>query len=215
MAPVPRRIHRILGAVLVLPLLLWTGTGLLFLVKPGWSGAYEMLSAFRDEPLAPQDLVPLAAIDGAHPSRAELGTTVLGPVYRMREADGTERLVDARSGATISPLDQELCAQVAADAASRAQASSRYGTISSTRVDGDAVWVTFTGGAAVRVGRSSLSVSQSGSDTALIDALYRVHYLQWTGIAGIDRTLELAAIVGTWALAGLGVWLLRKSRADR
>ena len=36
-----RAIHRIAGAGLVLPLVLWIGTGFLFHVKPGWDEAYE------------------------------------------------------------------------------------------------------------------------------------------------------------------------------
>jgi hypothetical protein len=211
-----RRIHRALGAVLVVPLVVWTATGLLFLVKPGWSGAYEPLSAFRDERLDLASLVPLSSLSAciAGASSVEVGSTALGPVYRIHRPELGARLVDAVSGEVLPPLDANAGALVAADAASRARAAERYGTILEARKDGDAIVVRFAGGAEVRVGRSDLALAQRGRDTALIDLLYRVHYLEWTGSPAVDRVLELAAIAGTWALAGIGIWLLRRPRAE-
>jgi len=209
-----RRCHRILGAVLVLPLLVWTATGLLFLVKPGWRGAYEPLQALREDPVDLGEVVPLALVAGeaGAVSRVELASTALGPLYRLSGPGLDARLVDARTGAVLSPLAPEAGATIAADAAARAQASARYGAVVDAREDGDAIAVSFEGGALVRVGRTDLSLSQSGPDTALIDALYRIHYLQWTGVAAVDRSLVLAAIAGTWALAALGLWLLRRPK---
>lgn len=199
------------------PFLLWTATGLLFLLKPGWRGAYESLDAFRDEPFDPMGLAPFSLIAGkpGEPGaavRAKLGTTAIGLVYRVEGIENT-RLVDARTGTVISPLDREAAAKVAEDAVARASAVERYGAITETREDGDAVEVTFAGGAVVRVGRDDLSLAQSGADTARIDALYRIHYLQWTGIAAIDRPLALGAIGGTWVLAALGLRLFRRAPA--
>src|SRR6185295_16198060 len=39
-----RRLHRIIGIVLLLPFLGWAITGLIFFIKPGYEGAYEVLS---------------------------------------------------------------------------------------------------------------------------------------------------------------------------
>ena len=215
-----RRIHRVLGVLLVLPLFLWTATGLLFLVKPGWRGAYELLDPFHEERLDLASLVPLSLVVGepgasGTVSRLELVSTALGPLYRLSGPGGATRLVDARTGSVLSPLGSDAGAKVAADAAGRAQASARYGAITAAREEGDAIRVSFAGGAEIRVGRDDLSLSQSGADTSWIDALYRIHYLQWTGIAAVDGTLELAAIAGTWALAALGLCLFRRPRSDR
>jgi len=38
--------HRLLGLLLFLPLATWTTTGLVFLLEPGWAGAYETLHRF-------------------------------------------------------------------------------------------------------------------------------------------------------------------------
>src|SRR5262245_10368036 len=128
---------------MVLPLVLWTVTGLLFLIKPGWSGAYEGLDPWRGGALVAGGPVPLAGVlagDGtAAVVRAELGDTALGPLYRMRAADGSSWLVDARSGARVSPLEREAALAVATDAAGRARASSRYGAVRATREEGDAL----------------------------------------------------------------------------
>jgi hypothetical protein len=204
--------HRVLGVVLVLPLLLWTVTGLVFLVKPGWSGAYEALSAFDERPVDLGGLVPPARLGEPQATRIDLVSTAIGPVYRMTLPGGETRIVEASSGVALSPLTPQAGERIALDAASRASARERYGTVKAVREEASAIAVDFEGGATVSVGRTDLALSQSGSDTALIDALYRMHYLQWTGVAALDRTLELAAIGGTWGLAALGLLLLRRPR---
>jgi len=44
------RLHKIIGLVLILPMLGWTFTGLIFFIKPGYKGAYEQL-ALKTYPL--------------------------------------------------------------------------------------------------------------------------------------------------------------------
>ena len=52
------RVHRWLAVVLVVPLVIWSITGVLFHLKPGWSRAYDMLSAER-----PLDAMPAVHFD--------------------------------------------------------------------------------------------------------------------------------------------------------
>jgi hypothetical protein len=196
---------------MVLPLLIWTASGLLFLVKPGWSGAYEPLTAFQDRPLDPGALVAISSLTVAELARVELAATALGPVYRVTDTKGSRVLVDARTGALLSPLTREAAMAVAIDAASRSSAQDRYGAPTSADQDERVISVAFAGGAVVEVGRNDLSLQQRGPDTDRIDLLYRAHYLQWTGVEALDRTLAVLGIVGTWALAALGVYLLRRS----
>jgi hypothetical protein len=39
-----RTLHRVIGLILLLPFFGWALTGLVFFVKPGYEGAYELLS---------------------------------------------------------------------------------------------------------------------------------------------------------------------------
>ena len=211
-----RRVHRIAGVALAVPFLVWTASGLLFLVKPGWSGAYEMLDAFRDAPVDASAVLPVRAVvrGVAAPERllrADLGATALGPIYRIRaraeDGSSIDALVDAHSGAVLSPLAMEDAKRIAIDAASRARHPERYGAVASSEEDGGSARFRFGGGAVVTVGRDDLSVRQTGRDTGRIDALYRAHYLQWTGIPAVDRTFAVIAIGATWLLTAVGLRL--------
>ena len=209
-----RKLHRVLGLVLLAPFLLWTATGLLFLLKPGWGPAYELLDPFETSTLnlaavlTPTEALRLAGLKD-NPERVELGQTALGPVYRVRFRSASS-LIDARSGRVVSPLTEEEARAIAASAASRAIAPERYGAVLGSSTVGPAVEVRFAGGAVVTIDQTSLSVSQRGPDTDRIDALYRVHYLQWTGHPTVDRALAIFAIGATWVLAIVGALLLRR-----
>jgi hypothetical protein len=215
-----RPLHRVLGLVLLIPFLLWTATGLMFLLKPGWTPAYEMLDAFQPTALdlgavlPPAQMLRQAGIEGA-PTRIELGQTALGPMYRVRLWEGGTALADARSGRLQSPVSEVQAKVIAESAAARASARERYGAVLRARTVSDAVEVEFAGGAVVTVGRSDLSVTQRGPDTDWIDRLYRIHYLQWTGHKGFDRALAISAIAATWVLSIVGALLFLRSSAQR
>lgn len=199
-----RRLHRWIGLALAVPFFTWTVTGLLFLVKPGWGGAYETLSAERDEPIDLRGVsLPVAVASSA--LRADLVSTAIGPVWRVRTPSGP---LLVRDGRVVSPLSVDDAKALARDAASRSQVPARYGEVEWAQPLRDFVAVRFVGGAMVRVDRDELRIEQSGRDTSRIDWLYRVHYLQWTGIDAFDRALAIAAIVATWALTALGLTLL-------
>jgi hypothetical protein len=50
-------------------------------------------------------------------------------------------------------------------------------------------------------------LSQRGRDTDRIDALYRIHYLQWTGSQAMDKVLGFLGLSLVVALTGLGARL--------
>ncbi len=56
-------------------------------------------------------------------------------------------------------------------------------------------------------GTLRLSLRQRGRDTERIDLLYRIHYLQWTGIPNLDRLLGALALTFVLALTLLGLRL--------
>lgn len=210
-----RRLHRLLGLLLLLPLVAWTVTGLAFHLKPGWAGAYEQLHGFDEDPLDPSALLPPAGLPIAGVATAwELGSTAVGPVYRVSRKDGP-LLVHAATGTILSPLDRAAVEAIARQTSSRAAAPERYGDVKEVLLSEHEGMVRFAGGAEVRVGRYDLSVAQRGPDTAWIDRLYELHYLRWSRIEAIDRVLAPLAIAAVWLLAFSGVRKLRREHGLR
>jgi hypothetical protein len=196
-SPRVRRLHRVLGLVLVLPIVLWAATGLLFHLKPGWDEAYAPL-ALPAQPLAGALAVP----EGAGWLEVRGLRTSLGAHWLVRTRDGWQHL-DAELQPFPEPDEARLRALVD-EAISSDRA--RYGEITGRE---DGAFVTTTG-AHVELDWASLRLSQRGRDTDRIDALYRVHYLQWTGVPGFDRPFALAGLVALVALALLGLRLARR-----
>ena len=137
--------------------------------------------------------------------------TVLGNHLLVRTSDGWSHLDPATLRPRPLPGDADLRAllgdAIAADTA-------RYGRIASLeRGDGGTASATTTTGVAIDLDWRTLSLSQSGRDTRRIDALYRVHYLQWTGIAAVDRALGVIGLVSLLALAVFGLRLALPRRS--
>ena len=190
--------HRYLALVLVVPLVVWSVTGLLFHLKPGWSRAYDMLDAER--PLDTTDVTAVSTIASTFPDkiqRIELFGSVLGPLYRVTTDKGTQ-LVDAKTAQRRSPLSEDDAQKLALDAVSRSSHKSGYGEIVKAEVREDAVRIHFKGGPIVDVDRASGSLSQRGADTDRIDWLYRIHYLQWTGHKSLDRGIAVGGLALIW-----------------
>jgi len=70
-------------------------------------------------------------------------------------------------------------------------------------------------GATVTFDWNRLSVSQRSRDTDRIGWFYKVHYLQWTGIAAVDRVLGLTGLTLIVVLSVLGARLLLRPAAVR
>jgi uncharacterized iron-regulated membrane protein len=212
------RIHRWLAIVLAVLLVVWSLTGLLFHLKPGWRRAYDMPSVERhDRPLAMETLVPIAAIrtSGGEPiDSLELFDSALGPLYRVATTKGTE-LVDATTGMRSSPLSEASALLLAKDALSRSRERAAYGEPGRVSVTDDDVRIEMSGGPVVLVGRTDARISQRGSDTDRIDWLYRIHYLQWTGNASIDRVLAVVGLVLIWAVMIPGIVLFVRALRRR
>jgi uncharacterized iron-regulated membrane protein len=219
-------LHRWTGLALAMVLLTWTITGLLFHLKPGWSGAYEMLDPARPRAVDTGAVRPLPEVafrvrEATGATTAITGLTLfdtaLGPLYRVTVDGRPPLLVDAISGRVLSPLTPDHAVALATDAAGRSSHPDRYGAVDSSLASDHEVVVRFAGGARVRVSRHTGAISQRGADTDRTDRLYQLHYLQLTGNPTIDRTVAVVAIAATWCLAILGIALfvryLRSSRA--
>ncbi len=90
-SPRVRRLHRVLGLALALPLFAWAATGLLFHLKPGWGPAYAALS-LPFEPLEEGFAIPA-------------GTDWL-EARRLRTALGEHLLQGQRQGDRCQKADQ-------------------------------------------------------------------------------------------------------------
>jgi hypothetical protein len=189
------RIHRLLGIILLCPMLAWAVTGLIFFVKPGYSGAYEMLSL---------KTYPLAAAGNVFPQSSWLEyryfRTVLGEHLMARTAAGWQHLDPHTLQTKPAPTDAEVGRLVADALSANPQ---RYGQIVSV---GDNTVRTSTG-VEIRLDWQQMGLQQHGRDTDFIDGLYRVHYLQWTGVPAIDKVLGMAGLALLMGLTILGAKL--------
>jgi hypothetical protein len=189
------RIHRLLGIILLCPMLAWAVTGFIFFVKPGYSGAYEMLNL---------KTYPLTAVASVIPQPSWLEyryfRTVLGEHLIARTPAGWQHLDPRTLQPEPAPTDAEVGRLVADALSANPQ---RYGQIVSV---GDNTVRTSTG-VEIKLDWQQLGLQQRGRDTDLIDGLYRIHYLQWTGVPGVDRVLGLAGLALLTGLTMLGAKL--------
>ncbi|PYP85598.1 MAG: hypothetical protein DMF61_15805 [Blastocatellia bacterium AA13] len=190
-----RRLHRIIGLALMLPFLAWAITGFVFFVKPGYAGAYEVLSP------------KMYNLDQAISIQPDSGwlefrgfKTVLGNHLIVRTMSGWIHLDPVTLQQRGLPSEADLI-RLVSDAFSANP--SRYGKINT--ISGDSV--TTDTGVEIKVDWSRLSFQQRGKDTARLDLLYRIHYLQWTGLKTLDKILGMVGIALIIILTLLGARL--------
>jgi hypothetical protein len=190
-----RTLHRVIGVILLLPFLGWAITGFIFFLKPGYAGAYEILSP---------KTYPLDQAASISPKSEWLEyryfRTVLGDHLLARTDKGWLHLNPTngrpRSGPTQSEIELLLKDAFTANPL-------RYGDISS--ISGNTAKTNT--GVEVTIDWNKLSLDQRGKDTDRIDLLYRVHYLQWTGVKSLDKVLGLLGLTLVLVLSSLGAWL--------
>ncbi len=190
-----RRLHRILGLVMLLPFVGWAATGIVFFTKPGYGAAYDAL-AVKTYPLdGPLTLQPDPAWREVRYLRTILGTHLIA-----RTASGWAQLNPVTHQPAAPPASDEV-KRLIADAFTANPA--RYGRILS--LDGSVA--TTDTGAVITFDWNRLSLQQRGRDTDRIDLLYKVHYLQWTGQKTLDKALGLGGLILLIALTALGARL--------
>ena len=189
-----RTLHRILGLVMLLPLVGWAITGAVFFVKPGYTGAYEQL-AIRTYPLDDNLPVRIQAW-----REARLVKTILGAHLLARTDAGWVHLDPATL--RIAPVPNQDKLRLLFEDAFSANPD-RYGRVA-TQTDRTARTTTEV---EVTLDWNRLTLQQRGRDTDRIDALYRVHYLQWTGVKALDKILGAIGLLLLVTLAALGVRL--------
>lgn len=197
-----RRLHRMLGIVMLLPFFGWAVTGFIFFIKPGYAGAYDLLST---------KFYPLESVAAITPRPEWLEfrcvRTILGLHLIVRTSSGWSQfnLDDLTPRPVAAPAD---ITRLINDA--MAANSGRYGTISSLH---GLTAVTSTG-VQVTLDWNRLALQQTGKDTERIDVLYKIHYLQWTGMKSVDRVLGMTGLVLLVALAAFGAKLAIRPRSS-
>jgi hypothetical protein len=197
-----RRTHRILGLVLLLPICGWALTGFVFFLKPGYEAAYSSLRV-RAYPLEG------AGVPQPRPDWLEVRfmRTVLGDHLLVRGPAGRLHLDPATLASRELP-DEAAIRRLIGEAI--ANEHDRYGDIATvTRTSGDSpsASIKTTTGVDIELDWNSLALQQSGRDTRRIDALYRIHYLQWTGFRTFDRVVGVVGLASLIALAMFGLRL--------
>lgn len=199
-----RKFHRRIGLIMLLPMLGWVLTGFVFFTKPGYDGAYEILQP-KTYPMD-EELISLK------PSPAWLEfkylKTILGPHLLVRTSQGWQQLDPATLMARPFPTEGEI-RKLLTDAI--AANPGRYGQLSSITTE---TAITSTN-VHLTLDWNRLSLQQRGPDTDRIDRLYKIHYLQWTGVKWLDRVLGMAGLAMIALLTLLGLALQFDPGSDR
>ena len=185
--------HRYLGLFMALPLLLWAMTGVVFLVKPGYEGAYERLSPKLYEIEQTFELAPSKGW-----KKVELQRTILGYHLLVEDESGWKNIDPTTMRERPHPSKAQI-EQFITDAISDNR--QRYGEIQDIQNE---VVHTDTG-VEININWNTMELSQSGRDTRIINAVYKIHYLQWLGISPVDKILGIVGIVSLLALTVLGI----------
>lgn len=190
-----RALHRVIGLVMLLPLAGWAVTGAIFFLKPGYAGAYELLQV-KTYPLDTN----IATQTDPSWLEARFVKTILGEHLLARTSRGWRHLDPRTLQPTPEPSADDLEA-LATDAFSANPG--RYGRVAS--IEGNRI--TTDTGVRVEMDWDRLAFTQSGKDTDRLDALYRIHYLQWTGFKNVDKVLGALGILLVLTLSLLGARL--------
>jgi len=178
---ITRKQHRLLGGILLFPFIAWSLTGIFFLVRPAYEQAYSSLSPRTYA----ADAVKL--MSEPHWQEVRFLKTVLGQHLLVKEEDRWQQLDPDSLDVRPEPDKTDLFYLVE-DAIS--QNPQRYGELLNSQSD---PFRTSTG-VTITVNWETLSLYQQGADTRWIDRVYRIHYLQWTGIALLDTVLGVAGL---------------------
>jgi len=178
-----RKYHRLIGIMMLTPLVTWALTGLVFLIQPGYGAAYEMLSP-RTYPLTEPQTLPA----GQAWIEFRYLRTILDEHLLVRDEDGWQHLDPDTLAQVPAPQDKALMSLVADAIAHNPE---RYGTVLAFAEGA----VQTSTGVTITIDWDTLSLRQIGNDTRWIDQLYQIHYLQWTGISALDKMLGLTGLL--------------------
>lgn len=195
-----KKLHKVLGITLTLPILGWALTGIVFLTKPGYEGAYERL-VVKTYPLEQT----ISFTPEGHWHQALSQRTILGNHLLLSNGKEQVHLHPATLEPYLKPSKKDIRALIE-DAIT--VNPDRYGKVVDVTPSG---LLTDTG-VEITLDWPSLSLKQHGVDTEVIGTLYKIHYLQWLGAPLPNKILGGLGIILLLTLVVLGLANLR-SRA--
>ncbi|MCI2284180.1 PepSY domain-containing protein [Colwellia sp. MSW7] len=195
-----RKIHRRIGLILILPMLGWALTGIVFFIKPGYSEAYEQL-VLKTYPVETQ----LTIVPENKWEKVTLIKTILGHHLLVSTGNKLEHLDPTTFEEKSFPSSSQF-KRLVADAISGK--NERYGDIVSINDN----HVQTSTGVEIELDWLNLKLRQKGDDTKLINLLYKIHYLQWTPFKGVNQLLGIIGLLLLISLTVFGLTLYVKNR---
>lgn len=195
-----RKIHKIVGLLLVLPMFGWIITGVVFFIKPGYKNAYDQL-AVKTYPLEQSFTIP----SSNEWKEARLIKSILGHHLLVKTGDGYKHL-DPTSYQPKENLTEQEVKSLLNDAFSKN--ADRYGVV----VSSDGYKAVTSTGIEVTLNWNNLSIRQSGDDTKFINTLYKIHYLQWTPSKSFNQFFGIMGLLLLMLLTLFGVKIYLSSR---
>ncbi|PKH01355.1 hypothetical protein CXF72_17600, partial [Psychromonas sp. MB-3u-54] len=152
-----KRIHRIIGLLLVLPIIGWTFTGIIFFIKPGYEAAYDQL-AVKTYPLEKSFTIPKSK----EWTEVRLLKTILGYHLLVKTDNGFQHLDPISFQSKEIPVGLELTSLFNDSFSNK---SERYGHV----ISSDNFKVITSKGIEISLNWSQLTLRQKGEDTKLIN----------------------------------------------
>ena len=188
---------------MLLPFIAWVITGVFFFIKPGYSEAYEKL-VVQQYPTHHQTNLP-------YPNNwFEIRTfrSILGE-HVLVKSESQWLHLDVHSFKPVNAPTPDNVKLLITDAIKNNV--KRYGEVIS--VNGLSV-LTSTG-VNITLNWQKMSLQQKGNDTEFISVMYKIHYLQWTGIESIDKVMGVIGLILVLTLALLGITLTVRRKNKR
>lgn len=220
MTPWLRKIHKWIGLLLGIQLVLWMCSGLVMslLNSERVRGAEFRVAKKASAPPWPQDTLPAEAVLAAaqQPVHAVATGWLVGrPIYKLASEKGV-KMVDARQG-----LPVELTADMAKKLASasytgpgQAQAAELVDQSLETRAHEGRVWrVPFSdeGDTTVYLSQQGDVLEHRNNTWRLFDIFWMLHIMDYSWRKDFNNPLVIGAAVGGLWLALSGIWLLMTS----
>jgi len=191
-----KKYHKYLGLLMILPFIAWAITGVFFFIKPGYSSAYESLPV-KTYPL--ENIHSSSPLSSVQESWLEVRylRSILGLHKLVKNNQGWQHLDFLTAEIISKPTEQQISTLINDAIGINPQ---RYGQIK--MIDG--LQITTTTNVNISVNWSEMRLYQKGEDTAFINTMYKIHYLQWTGIKSLDKVLGIIGLILVVVLALLG-----------
>jgi hypothetical protein len=196
-----KKIHQYLGLLMLLPFIAWAVTGVFFFIKPGYQAAYESL------PVKTYALGELPSITGQSGwSELRWMRSILGAHLLVKINDKWQQINPETLQPALQPTEQQMRLLINDAIKINPQ---RYGDIQTLK----GLNITTDTQISISVNWPQMRIHQSGADTDLINQMYKIHYLQWTGIKTIDKVLGILGLGIVVMLAMLGLIMTIRQRA--